>query len=291
MLRRRLDEGGDFVPMFCNTGKERDETLDYLHEMETRWNVPLIWLEYTRVPATPAIALTYPHSRSQKTVLEQVANREKTHWFKVVSYETARRRDDSSTPFDELLSWANVLPNLRNRMCSVQMKVRTMMRFLFSEGIYAWRDHIGIRYDERDRALEIQANCPSYRTCRFPLIESKTTEADVLSFWREQPFDLKLDTMEGNCDLCFLKKKSKRVELVRRNPDSVIWWEAQEKRFAEKKSITGDGRYFRLNEPYSLIRTLAAMPVLPFPESEDQEIPCGCGDKGFVLSETINCEI
>lgn len=136
-----------------------------------------------------------------------------------------------------------------------------------------------------------EANCPSYRHSRFPLIESKSTEFDILHFWKEQPFDLRLDTIEGNCDLCFLKKKSKRIELAKRDPHSIIWWEYQERRFAAKDSISGDGKYFRIGEPYSLIRMLAEHPTLPFPEADDKDIPCGCGDKGFVISETINCEL
>lgn len=288
MLRVLLDEGYDLIPMFCNTGKERNETLDFLHNIETLWNVPLVWLEYTRVPASHKIADIYPHPRSKQTVIEQMERGQLTHWFKVVDYTTAKRRTDEDIPFDELLRWANVLPNVRTRMCSVQLKVRTMMRFLFSQGIYEWTDNIGIRYDERDRSLEIMANCPSYRHCRFPLIDDRTTESDVMHFWKQQPFDLQLIPMDGNCDMCFLKAKHKRVDIARRDPQAVVWWEAQERRFAAKPEIEGDGKYFRKGEPYADIRYLAEHEQrLPLGE----DIPCGCADKGFVVSEQINCEI
>ena len=36
------------VAVFANTGKERPETLDFIHEMETRWEVDVHWLEYCR---------------------------------------------------------------------------------------------------------------------------------------------------------------------------------------------------------------------------------------------------
>lgn len=290
MFKRLLDSGVEIAPMFCNTGKERNETLDLVHEMETRWDAPITWLEYTRIPARSIDPQIYPHVKSQRTVRDQQSSGLDTHWFKIVTYETARRRNDPVTPFDELLSWANVLPNVRNRMCSVQMKVRTMMRYLFSIGVYEWVDHIGIRYDERHRALEIQSNAPSYRVPVFPLIEDRITESDVFNFWASQEFDLRLDSMQGNCDLCFLKARHKRVQLARQDPGSLLWWEEQERRFAAKANISGDGKYFRKGEPYASIRELIERPMLHF-DPEDVDVPCGCGDKGFVMSETINCEI
>jgi 3'-phosphoadenosine 5'-phosphosulfate sulfotransferase (PAPS reductase)/FAD synthetase len=36
----------DVVVAFANTGKEREETLRFVHECETRWGVRIRWLEY-----------------------------------------------------------------------------------------------------------------------------------------------------------------------------------------------------------------------------------------------------
>lgn len=276
--------------LFCNTGKEKNETLDFVHAVETRLGFPVVWLEYTRVPATPEVAAVYPHKRSQDTVLDQYRKGITTHWFKVCDYTTARRRDEENTPFDELLSWANVLPNVRNRMCSVQMKVRTMMRYLFSQGIYEWTDNIGIRADEADRALEIRANCPSYRHSAFPLIDAGITESDVLAYWASQDFDLQLESYQGNCDLCFLKARWKRIRVAREEPQALGWWLRQEATFASKPHMTGDGRYFRKGDPYAAIQVAAEHPMFNF-EGNGDEVPCGCADKGFALSEEINCEI
>ena len=46
MLRLLLDKMGaeNLTVLFCNTGKEYDETLDFVNEVETRWNVPVTWL-------------------------------------------------------------------------------------------------------------------------------------------------------------------------------------------------------------------------------------------------------
>jgi 3'-phosphoadenosine 5'-phosphosulfate sulfotransferase (PAPS reductase)/FAD synthetase len=51
MLRHILDTHGGTLPdnikvVFANTGKERQETLDFVHECGQRWNVAIVWVEY-----------------------------------------------------------------------------------------------------------------------------------------------------------------------------------------------------------------------------------------------------
>lgn len=48
MLRRVLDAGigPDVHVIFANTGKEREETLDFVAECGDRWGVTIRWIEY-----------------------------------------------------------------------------------------------------------------------------------------------------------------------------------------------------------------------------------------------------
>ena len=51
MLHETLAEYGGTLPddvhvCFANTGKEREETLRFVHECSTRWNVRVRWLEW-----------------------------------------------------------------------------------------------------------------------------------------------------------------------------------------------------------------------------------------------------
>lgn len=62
---------------FQNTGKERDETLDFIRECQRHWNVPITWLEFDGV---------YDQG---------------LRW-KIVSYETASRNGE---PFDLMLQY------------------------------------------------------------------------------------------------------------------------------------------------------------------------------------------
>ena len=57
------------VPIFTNTGKEMPQTYDFLHEMEKRWHVPLVWLELSAYKGSaqsqthPCLLYTSPSAR------------------------------------------------------------------------------------------------------------------------------------------------------------------------------------------------------------------------------------
>lgn len=174
MLRRLMDANPttfdkDFRVIFENTGKEHDATLDFVHEVETKWSVPVVWLEYTRVPANTVPVHLVPEGRKRANLLKAQSEGLGAHWFKVVDYSTASRRFEKG-PFDELLEWAAALPNVRGRSCSAFLKIRTQQRYLEAIGVRERVDCIGIRADEAHRAHEILANSDDKnRQPRFPL--------------------------------------------------------------------------------------------------------------------------
>jgi 3'-phosphoadenosine 5'-phosphosulfate sulfotransferase (PAPS reductase)/FAD synthetase len=269
----------DWVVLFCNTGREMNETLDFVNEVQLRWQIPIVWLEYTRVPAGQWIVDIYPHPNSKRTVSRQIAAGETTHWFRVTDYKNAKRIGDKNLPFDEMLAWMNVLPNVRARSCTGQMKVRTMTRYLLASGVDSWSDRIGIRSDESKRSIEIIAKSPRHVTPMFPLIENGTVEADVIDFWSRQEFDLKLQSYEGNCDLCFLKTREKKHRIIQERPGSVDWWAGKEREFASKIETSGDGKIFRKAHEYERLAREAGVVVNYAPEDRE-EISCGCFDGG-----------
>lgn len=297
MLRHLLDTIPNyrekFITIFCNTGREMPQTLDFVNEVEESWEVPIVWLEYDRKPAAEIPPGIYPTSRRNKNLAGAAARGETAHWFRKVDYYTASRK---GRPFDTLLQWMSVLPNVVSRGCSMQLKIRTAMRYLFAQGLKEYSSFIGIRKDEALRSVQILANCDTFEHPKFPLIEEGITEKEVLNFWAKNDFDLQLRSYEGNCDLCFLKSKYKRVVMARRNPEALKWWLNWE----TQKSNVGHGAQFRKNEPYSLIAQLAQTPNENLParlrpqveaveadkrvretEPEDYDIPCSCAEKGF----------
>lgn len=287
MMRKLMfkypDYRSRFITIFCNTGKEMPATLNFVHDCEVKWRVPIIWLEYARTPATPTIAEMFPTKKRIANVLAQAIAMETTHWFKIVNYKTASR---DGKPFDDLLKWMTVLPNVVSRGCSMQLKIRTAMRYLFSLGLKQYASIIGIRNDERHRATQILANCDSFEHPQFPLCDWNKTESDVLAFWRVNDFDLRLESYKGNCDLCFLKSKAKRVRIAKEHPELIGWWKAWE----AKKANAGEnrnGKYFRLNEPYELIEKLSQERDLFDQTSSEPDIPCSCAERGFDNEDEI----
>lgn len=242
----------EWAVIYDNTGKEHDATLDFGHDVETKWGIPIIWLEYCR------------------------NNNE--HSFRVVDYKTAARRFDKRTPFDEMLEWAGALPNVQGRGCSGQLKVRTTKRFLKAYGLKEWNTYVGIRYDEQHRKFEILSACPKYITPHFPLCDAKTTKEQVNAFWDKQPFKLNIPNYEGNCDLCFLKAKWKRAAIMRDTPEAAQWWIAKQREF-EAKGVTGDGARWIAGHDYEALLLESQQPGL-FDETEP-DIPCSCAVGGY----------
>lgn len=218
------------VPCFANTGKEMPETLDFLHEIETRWKVPLIWLEYRPKDAEGRKQLAH------------------------VTYETASREGE---PYEALIRDRRLLPNPVSRFCTVELKIRVMHRYLRLLGWTEWDQAIGLRADEERRLAKLRARGStegSFETPIAPLAEAGITRHDVSAFWKDQPFDLKLPNVNGstplgNCDLCFLKGATRITSILRERPALGVWWARMETDVAADFCITGQGGTFRSDRP------------------------------------------
>lgn len=143
---------------------------------------------------------------------------------------------------------------------------------------------IGIRADEQRRVAKIRARGHStestHETMCMPLAEAGVTVRDVGAFWQAQPFNLDLlavngRTLEGNCDLCFLKLRGQRLALIKARPEAALWWIRMESlNLASKPS----GARFRADGPSyaDLARFVADQGDLFDPT--DEPIACFCGD-------------
>jgi hypothetical protein len=178
------------------------KTLDFINECDVRWGLNIVWLEY-RKPSS----------------------------FEIVTYETA---SIDGRPFDEVIQHNNnVLPNVYMRYCTIQLKIKTLHRYLKSIGIKEYDTYNGIRYDEPRRWSKERPD-----NVHLPLVQLKVTKSDVLNFWRQQEFDLQINEPFGNCDGCFLKGKGKLIEIEKKLPGTLKWWANLEKKGTFKKEIT-----------------------------------------------------
>lgn len=168
------------VVCFANTGKEDEKTLEFVRDCSVNWNVPITWLEF----------------------------RDTESKFEIVDFDSASRDGE---PFEALIQKRNYLPNPVARFCTVELKVRTIHRYLKTIGWTEWDSMLGIRADEQRRLAKIgNQDYGKHEEKCAPLGTTGITKEDVGAFWREQSFDLGLPnnngvTMHGNCDLCFLK--------------------------------------------------------------------------------------
>ena len=88
MLKQIIDASAGSLPArviacIANTGKEMPQTLDFVHECDVRWDVPITWLEYD------------PSGKKQRK-------------FRIVDRATASRDGE---PFEALVKERRHLPN------------------------------------------------------------------------------------------------------------------------------------------------------------------------------------
>lgn len=239
----------DVVVAFANTGKERDETLRFVHECGARWGVRVRWLEFRKRSGT-------------------LADR-----FEEVGFNSAARQGE---PFAALIASKKFTPNSLMRFCTEELKVSTIQNFATeSLGWTRWTNIIGLRYDEGHRVLKQIAKNDSERrvwTTVMPLSKAKVRRADVMAFWRRQPFDLGLEPHEGNCDLCFLKSRGAIKRMIRDNPGVADWWKRQE--------LVGKGCFVTEYSYADLEREVREQPFMPgLLDDDEHDTECGlhCG--------------
>lgn len=261
MLRRTLDANTPeaikewLSVCFANTGKEDEATLRFVRDCEVNWGIPVAWLEYVGQDA---------------------------QMYRRVDFETASRNGE---PFEALIRRRKFLPNPVSRFCTSELKIRTMHRYIRAElGWAEWDQFIGIRADEQRRVAKIRARGVSTETkdetmC-MPLADAGVSVQQVGTFWNAQPFNLELltvngRTLEGNCDLCFLKPPAQRLSLIAAKPERVTWWIAMESMALSDKPA--GARFCKDGASYAQLAAFAADQRDIF-DPDEEAIACFCGD-------------
>ena len=231
----------DSVAVFANTGKEAEQTLQFVKNCAEKWNVEIHWLEYR------------PNGKK----------------FEIVNFHTASRNGE---PFEAMIDHYKKLPNTAIRMCTGKLKIDPIDRFVKER----WKP-LGHEFDEDCKWLGIRADenrrSAKFKKQRVPLVDAQITKYDVGKFWANHDFDLQLLNVNGttnhsNCDLCFLKNQGVLMSLIRENPEKADWWIAQEEKI---------GMVFNINSPtYKKKKEFAVNQTEMFEFGES--IPCYCGD-------------
>lgn len=227
--------------------KEREETLEFVKECSDFFKFICIWVEYK--------------------------NNNKSPWasgkHKIVSFETASRKGE---PFDEMMGKYGIV-NPAFPHCSRELKASAIKSYARAIGWKKYYTAIGIRVDEMDR---INFETKDKLRLLYPLATIKNTDkGDINSFWRKQPFDLRLKSYEGNCDLCWKKTQRKLMTIIKENPKLVDWWSEMEVKYdnyipksrEENENISLPLRFYRKNMSIS---EMFEMSKQPFKGAKDE---------------------
>ncbi len=112
-------------------------------------------------------------------------------------------------------------------------------------------------------------------------------EPFIRRWWDKQSFDLQLKDYEGNCDLCFLKSKRKKLTILKDNPQYGFWWRQMESDYWNEKQpmfdVYRDLRLINLLElskkPFRTVEDLHELRKTQgamFEQDMDMEFDCFC---------------
>lgn len=260
MLRRVLDAHGGVLPefvqvCFANTGREREPTLRFVHDMESIWSVKVRWLEFLT-----DLASVGPEGR-----------------FVEVGYNSASRRGE---PFNRLIARKQALPTGQHRWCTEFLKVRVLFDFARSIGFGEpgqFVEMIGLRADEKQRIDRLRKDPRNEaRQLSFPLSTDGVVKDDIFLFWAMQAFDLRLHRGLGNCDHCPFLAVKDRIARAQLDPTGCTPWAQDE--------ITTGHRYGRYQTFIELLGLAAQSPRLSLNEAVDTECGAWCpSDTGGLL--------
>lgn len=193
--------------VFANTGREKEETLIFLKEIDEKWNLRIVWVEADVI-----------HAKGRGTC------------YRIVDFETASR---NGQPFENAIKKYG-LPSKLFRHCTRELKEVPIHKYAKEVLGNEYLTAIGIRADEKHRLSQKEGVI-------YPLADMNFDKRFINDWWNSQSFNLELKESEGNCDFCFLKSKRKRVNLLKKGLN-VDWWHEMELKYGNERQPIFDVR-------------------------------------------------
>lgn len=220
-LLKNMQHKYEMIVVFANTGREREETLQFVNKCDIEFNFNVVWVE------------AYIHPANGIGTQHIVTN---------IKYAS---RD--GFPFESMIEKYGI-PNQNAPHCSRELKKQPIKSYTKSIG---WKDYqtaLGIRSDEPKRL-----NWEAKKKNKFIYFAElfHVTKSDVNNFWSKQTFDLDLKSYEGNCDLCWKKSLRKLMTISIENPQLIEWWREIEIKYG---NFTPQSRIEKAKPPYRFFR-------------------------------------
>lgn len=204
--------------VFCNTGLERPETIQFLKDQIKYWDLPLYLIEGV-------------YSLKKGVGVKS----------KLVDFETM---DMSGKPFSQAIEhlnknkWTGV-PNEATPYCSDYLKKRTAHHF--AKKVFQTTDYISaIGFRKEDMPARITWEEIKVEKKRiFPLLTdfgNAITQFDLNIFFRNEEFKLKIHSRLGNCTYCQKKSDRNLIEAIQfdlRKQDFkyIDWYRKEEQKY------------------------------------------------------------
>lgn len=214
--------------VFCNTGFERPETLDFIADFSRNVGVPVTWLEREAAGGFSEVG----HNSAAR-------NGEP---FKLLVTEEIKRVDGT-------IGKRPLPSDGPRRLCSGELKTKTAHRYLRSLGWGRYASAIGFRADEEGRVRRkrrMDAKRPrgvvegGYGV--FPMAQAGVRADDVFAFGAQVPWWLRLPSWKGNCNNCFMMSEWKMKERLVDDPHSADPWIEMEEMPRDRNSFFRPGR-------------------------------------------------
>lgn len=213
------------VYVFCNTGMERPETIQFLKDIEKHWQIPLIKIE----------------GIFSSVMGEGVK-------YKIVEWDELNM---VALPFSQAIMHKNKgefdgMPNQEAPYCSEMLKTLPAKKLcddLF--GVNNYIKAIGFRKEDMPKRIT-WAEIKEDKKRIFPLLTDFNLpmgQLDLNRWWDNELFKLSIHGKLGNCELCWKKSDANLVEAIRFGTRFVDWFKKHEEQYGNtafrgRKSVT-----------------------------------------------------
>jgi len=239
-LLKNKQEEYEMIVVFANTGKEIEETLQFVNKCDVEFGFNTIWIE-AKVDFTKGVGTS----------------------FSIVDFNTACR--DGRVYEEHIKKYG--LPNQNAPQCTRELKAIPIDKFAKSIGWKKYETALGIRSDEPKR-LDWEKKVKKKALYFAELFH--VTKSDVNLFWSKQSFDLELKSYEGNCDLCFKKGLRKLMTIAKNNPELTDWWKEMEQKYEQHDPRNAEKTPYRFFRDNMTINDIIEESQIPFEEAKDE---------------------
>lgn len=257
------------VYVMANSSREREESLQFMHECDKHFNLNMNWVE---------------------AVINQTKGKGTN--YRIVNFYELKRNGEI---FEQGIMKYGI-PSKVNKWCNRELKLNPIRKFAnktFGRNNYSIA--VGMRADELDRVGKDYFTNNTF----YPLMDNKITTKERNKFWSEQPIQITIPAYKGNCDLCFEKSYRKLATILKQEPYRINWWKRMTKKYSQKPiegkdsynffATNGGMNFWRQNITIEELQEMAKSDKLKLATDEyiyedeflDKEDECGAGCKVF----------